>query len=108
MTKLAEVLSQQQIEENYIPVIRRLSGGSWFTNRMSACGLYASAYQKATPPVQEELRTLYKQFCQDDMPMVRRAAASHLGVSALLHLSNCLRSRFTYSSLIDGIVSFST
>jgi serine/threonine-protein phosphatase 2A regulatory subunit A len=26
-----------------------------------------------------ELRTIYGQLCQDDMPMVRRAAASNLG-----------------------------
>lgn len=26
-----------------------------------------------------ELRSLYSQLCQDDMPMVRRAAATNLG-----------------------------
>ncbi|CAB4427710.1 unnamed protein product [Rhizophagus irregularis] len=47
--------------------------------RTSACGLYAAAYQTATPSSQDELRSMFKQLCQDDTPMVRRAAAANLG-----------------------------
>ena len=39
------------------------------------------AYPKATDPTKQELRILYKNLCGDDTPMVRRAAASKLGVS---------------------------
>jgi serine/threonine-protein phosphatase 2A regulatory subunit A len=81
LTKVAIVLSQQQIEEYYIPLIKRLGSGDWFTSRTSACGLYAAAYQTATPSSQDELRSMFKQLCQDDTPMVRRAAAANLGVS---------------------------
>ncbi|KAH8919601.1 hypothetical protein BT69DRAFT_1378075, partial [Atractiella rhizophila] len=37
-------LSQQQVEENYLPLLRRLSTGDWFTSRMSATSLYRVAY----------------------------------------------------------------
>ncbi|KAJ3158369.1 hypothetical protein HDU86_002835 [Geranomyces michiganensis] len=78
ISKIGVLLGQQQIEEHYIPMIRRLSIGDWFTSRTSACGLYAPAYSLSTPTTQEELRRLYAQLCNDDTPMVRRAAGTHL------------------------------
>ncbi|RIB23797.1 armadillo-type protein [Gigaspora rosea] len=79
LTKIAAVLSQQQIEDYYIPLIKRLGSGDWFTSRTSACGLYAAGYQNATPSSQEDLRSMFKALAQDDTPMVRRAAAANLG-----------------------------
>lgn len=58
---------------------QRLAAGEWFTARVSSCGLFHIAYPSATDPLKTELRTIYGQLCQDDMPMVRRAAASNLG-----------------------------
>jgi hypothetical protein len=58
---------------------QRLASGEWFTARVSSCGLFHIAYPSATDPLKTELRTIYGQLCQDDMPMVRRAAASNLG-----------------------------
>ncbi|KND03739.1 protein phosphatase 2A structural subunit TPD3 [Spizellomyces punctatus DAOM BR117] len=78
IAKIGVVLSQQQIEEHYIPMVKRLSIGDWFTSRTSACGLYAPIYKLSTPATQEELRRLYAQLCHDDTPMVRRAAGTHL------------------------------
>jgi hypothetical protein len=46
---------------------------------VSSCGLFHIAYPSASEPLKAELRTIYGQLCQDDMPMVRRAAASNLG-----------------------------
>ncbi|KAK5666179.1 protein phosphatase 2A structural subunit [Batrachochytrium dendrobatidis] len=76
--KIVVTLSQHQIEEFYLPMLKRLSTGDWFTSRTSACGLYASAYPLVSPTHQDELRTLYSQLCNDDTPMVRRAAATCL------------------------------
>jgi serine/threonine-protein phosphatase 2A regulatory subunit A len=59
--------------------IQRLAAGEWFTARVSACGFFHIAYPSAPEPLKGELRTIYGQLCQDDMPMVRRAAASNLG-----------------------------
>ncbi|KAJ3329701.1 protein phosphatase 2, regulatory subunit A, partial [Blyttiomyces sp. JEL0837] len=78
IAKIAQVLSSPQVEEHYIPMVKRLSVGDWFTSRTSACGLYAPIYQLSSTQTQDELRRLYSQLCHDDTPMVRRAAASHL------------------------------
>lgn len=53
--------------------------GEWFTARVSSCGLFHIAYHSAPENIKNELRTIYGQLCQDDMPMVRRAAAANLG-----------------------------
>lgn len=53
--------------------------GEWFTARVSSCGLFHIAYPSAPENTKNELRTIYGQLCQDDMPMVRRAAATNLG-----------------------------
>lgn len=54
--KLVLVMSSQHIEEYYLPMLKRLSAGDWFTSRTSACGLYAAAYPLASPKIQEELK----------------------------------------------------
>ncbi|KAK0533154.1 protein phosphatase 2A structural subunit [Tilletia horrida] len=79
IVKVAEVLSQPQIEEHYIPLVKRLSGGDWFTSRTSAASLFAAVYPKVSPSVQEDLRKRFAALCNDDTPMVRRAAAKELG-----------------------------
>lgn len=74
------MLSQQQIEQYYIPLLKRLSHGEWFTSRTSSAALYAPVYLKVSPSIQEELRKGYTALGSDDTPMVRRAAAKWLGV----------------------------
>jgi serine/threonine-protein phosphatase 2A regulatory subunit A len=80
ISKVAEVLSTAQIEEYYIPLIKRLSQGEWFTSRTSSAALYSPVYPKVSPAVQEELRKGFAALGADDTPMVRRAAARWLGV----------------------------
>ncbi|KIK94357.1 hypothetical protein PAXRUDRAFT_828075 [Paxillus rubicundulus Ve08.2h10] len=79
ISKIAAVLSTVQIEEYYIPLLKRLSQGEWFTSRISSAALYPPVYPKATPAVQEELRKGFAALGADDTPMVRRAAARWLG-----------------------------
>ena len=66
-------------------MLRRLSGGDWFTSRTSATSLFAAVYPRVGGPsvaaVQEDLRKMFAALCNDDTPMVRRAAARDLGVS---------------------------
>ncbi|KAG6857573.1 hypothetical protein H0H87_000172 [Tephrocybe sp. NHM501043] len=82
ITKVAAVLSQAQIEEYYIPLVKRLSQGEWFTSRTSSAALYAAVYAKVSPAIQDDLRKGFTALGADDTPMVRRAAAKSL--SALL------------------------
>lgn len=56
-----------------------MAAGEWFTARVSACGLFHIAYPGAPDALKTELRSIYTQLCQDDMPMVRRSAATNLG-----------------------------
>jgi serine/threonine-protein phosphatase 2A regulatory subunit A len=86
ITKIAAVLTSQQIEQHYIPLLNRLSHGEWFTSRTSSAALYAPVYSKVSPAIQEELRKGFAALGSDDTPMVRRAAAKWLGVSAGPHL----------------------
>ncbi|KAL0951174.1 hypothetical protein HGRIS_007905 [Hohenbuehelia grisea] len=79
ITKVAAVLSPAQLEEHYAPLLKRLSRGDWFTSRTSSAALYAAAYPKVSPQIQEDLRKGYAGLASDDTPMVRRAAAKWLG-----------------------------
>ena len=78
LNKICEQLSADDLLEYFVPLLRRLAGGDWFTSRISACGLFAAAYGRVPPSTQEDLRTLFAQLCRDDTPMVRRAASMHL------------------------------
>lgn len=78
------MLSQSQVEQYYIPLLKRLSSGEWFTSRTSAAALYAPVYAKVSSSIQDDLRKAYAALGADDTPMVRRAAAKSFGVSLLL------------------------
>lgn len=69
---------EADIETYFLPLIRRLSQGDWFTARWSACGLFAPAYSRCSATIKSELRSLFKVLAQDDTPMVRRAASARL------------------------------
>ncbi|KAI9306671.1 hypothetical protein BJ944DRAFT_159465, partial [Cunninghamella echinulata] len=79
LCKIANVLSEQQLVEDYMPLLKRLSLGEWFTCRTSATGLFATIYSKCSKELQDELKQIFKQLVEDDSPMVRRAAAKALG-----------------------------
>lgn len=70
--------------------------GEWFTARVSSCGLFHIAYPSAAEKM--ELRQICGHLCQDDMPMVRRAAATNLGKFAATveqpHLKTDIMSMF--------------
>ena len=60
-------------------LLQRLAAGEWFTSRVSAAGLFATAYPRCAAALKPELRQLFAQLCRDETPMVRRAAAQKLG-----------------------------
>ncbi|CAJ0928846.1 unnamed protein product, partial [Mesorhabditis belari] len=79
LRKIAEKHSSAALEEHFIPMVKRLATGDWFTSRSSACGLFSVCYPRVGPAVKAELRNMYRQLCRDDTPMVRRAAAAKMG-----------------------------
>jgi serine/threonine-protein phosphatase 2A regulatory subunit A len=91
LRKICKILSAQQIEESFVPLVRTLSQADWFTSRSAATGLYGVMYERVNSSVQDHLRQWFAQLCQDDTPMVRREAASNLKVYALQNLKLTFR-----------------
>uniref|UniRef100_A0A8C5QC40 Protein phosphatase 2 scaffold subunit Aalpha n=1 Tax=Leptobrachium leishanense TaxID=445787 RepID=A0A8C5QC40_9ANUR len=71
--------SPSDLEAHFVPLVKRLASGDWFTSRTSACGLFSVCYPRVSSTVKSELRQHFRNLCSDDTPMVRRAAASKLG-----------------------------
>lgn len=65
----------------WIGLLKRLASADWFTAKVSAAGLVASVLSlvEDNSNHQTELLATFKELCQDETPMVRRAAAKHLG-----------------------------
>jgi hypothetical protein len=42
-------------EAHFVPLVKRLATGDWFTSRTSACGLFAVSYARASPAVKGKL-----------------------------------------------------
>ncbi|KJH48794.1 HEAT repeat protein [Dictyocaulus viviparus] len=104
LRKIADKHSTPALEDYFIPMLKRLATGDWFTSRTSACGLFSVAYPRVSPAIKAELRSLFRQLCRDDTPMVRRAAASKLGDFAKVRLleylfKTKLLSKFRYGKL---------
>ena len=78
LNKICEELSNQQVEESFIPLTIRLSKADWFTSKISATGLYVAPYRKATQQSQQGLRSQFGHLVHDETPMVRRQAANNL------------------------------
>ncbi|KAJ1978427.1 protein phosphatase 2A structural subunit [Dimargaris xerosporica] len=78
LNKICQIMSDQQVEEHIVPIIKRLHGADWFTSRASCVGLFATAYSRVSVTTQEEMRRAFGQLCEDGTPMVRRVAATKL------------------------------
>jgi len=76
------LLRKEDLVGKFIPLIKRLSGNSWFATRVSSCGMIAPAYAALSDKendVRTELRGIYGNLCNDETPMVRKGAYVHLG-----------------------------
>lgn len=78
LNKVCEELSQQQVEQYFIPLVEKLAGVDWFMSKVSATGLFTAPYKKATPQTQQKLRSLFSRLVHDEAPLVRRQSGSNL------------------------------
>lgn len=80
MLQIAGVIPVEHFKKYFMDTIENLHKGEWFTNRMSACSLYALAYKRlnGAADVIGNLRDMFSNVCQDDTPMVRRAAVMNM------------------------------
>merc|ERR1719400_838867 len=76
---IADEHSTADLEGHFVPLVKRLAKGEWFTSRTSACGLFVVCYPRVSTAVKADLRGQFRKLCQDDTPMVRRAASGKLG-----------------------------
>ena len=76
-------LPKADLTGKFIPILKRLANGDWFTTRVSATGLFASSYPHVPDTIQSDLRSLFNNLCNDDTPMVRKSAFTQLGPYAL-------------------------
>ncbi|KAE9605680.1 Protein phosphatase PP2A regulatory subunit A [Lupinus albus] len=79
LCKLGCQMRESDLVEYFIPLVKRLAADEWFTARASACGLFHIPYLSAPEMLKSELRSIYSQLCQDDIPMVRWSASSNIG-----------------------------
>ena len=61
LRKIAADHSSEHMEKFFVPLIKRLTQGDWFTSRASACGLYSVSYPHVGASMKEELRAYV--FC---------------------------------------------
>ncbi|KAK9460487.1 armadillo-type protein [Lipomyces oligophaga] len=71
-------MTDDQVEQYYMPLIKRLSSGNWFTSKVSVTAICPSVYEKVGEESKKELLQIYRQLVTNEAPMVRRAAATHL------------------------------
>lgn len=102
--------SAQDLEIHVVPTLQRLVSGDWFTSRTSACGLFSVCYPRVSQVVKAELRANFRKLCQDETPMVRRAAASKLGefakVVEIEYLKSDLIPNFVQLAQDDQVIYF--
>ncbi|KAK8752318.1 hypothetical protein OTU49_004827, partial [Cherax quadricarinatus] len=79
LRRICEEHNTEDLETHFVPLVKRLAVGDWFTSRTSACGLFSVCYPRLSVATKAELRSHFRSLCQDDTPMVRRAAAGKLG-----------------------------
>lgn len=77
--RIIAVLSKSQLATYIMPLVKRLATGKWFTSRVSSSSLFEIVYSNVSPGDQRELRGLFVRLCEDETPMVRRAACQCLG-----------------------------
>lgn len=46
LRKVCEEHSPEHLETHFLPLVKRLAVGDWFTSRTSACGLFSVAYPR--------------------------------------------------------------
>ncbi|CCF57770.1 hypothetical protein KAFR_0D01240 [Kazachstania africana CBS 2517] len=79
LNNIAHELSQDQLFNDFVPMIDRLSTADWFSSKVSACGLFKSVIVRIRDDtLRQNLLALYLQLVSDDTPMVKRAAAKNL------------------------------
>ena len=71
-------LSDDLIYNHVLPIIYNISSQDNFTGKVSACYMIRMVYHKSSKD-KEKLRNLYFKLCDEDVPLIKRAAAKEFG-----------------------------
>jgi len=69
---IAAIHSAADLESHFVPLVKRLASGDWFTSRTSSCGLFSVCYRRVTAATKTDLRSLvtavpYKPYVLSEM-----------------------------------------
>lgn len=81
--EIIKTLSDDIIYKEILPIIYNISIQENFTGKVSAVYMIRMVYQKAGKD-KEKLRTLYFKLCDEDLPLIKRAAAKEFGFLCLV------------------------
>ena len=62
LRSIADEHSNTDLESHFVPLVKRLATGDWFTSRTSACGLFSVCYSRVSAPVKGEKGFSFKIF----------------------------------------------
>ena len=62
--------SSGDLEAHFVPLVKRLATGDWFTSRTSACGLFAVSYARASPTVKGKGCCPFSNFAYSVLPIL--------------------------------------
>ncbi|OMJ90390.1 hypothetical protein SteCoe_7309 [Stentor coeruleus] len=97
LNDISKTLSDNDMINIFIPIVMKLSAAENFSSRVSACGLFASAYPRAGA-MKEKLRNKFLELSHEDTPMVRRAA-----VIEMRKFARVLEKAFLVSDIIPDL-----
>ena len=60
LRSIADEHSNTDLESHFVPLVKRLATGDWFTSRTSACGLFSVCYSRVSASVKGTEKTLEK------------------------------------------------
>jgi serine/threonine-protein phosphatase 2A regulatory subunit A len=76
--KMCDCLTEAEVQNNFAAMILRLGQSQWFMGRVTSCHLFHLAYPKSGN-MKEKLRKKFVEMCNDETPMIRKAAAQRIG-----------------------------
>lgn len=75
-------MSDSDVEEHLVPLIRKLHASEWFTAKMSGCTLIPVALSRCSRSTRAQLAEDFSIYGRGDSPMVRRSVFASLGAFA--------------------------
>lgn len=72
--KIIKKMSKESVKGKVVPLVQKLAKETWFTARVSVCGLMAATAVHLDATAQGEFVALFNELATDETPMVRKAA----------------------------------